>query len=536
MTFKHKLSRRLAQNGPLLLGALLAFPACTSDPTGSQYDVSAIRVSPRSVVLPPNGSQRFTAIAEGGPADGLPVPVTWSAEGGTIDGDGRFVAGANDGTYRVYATHASLLWLTDSSTAVVSASAVLNGLRIYPREVTVTVDQTAEFTAYLLYSTGDSAEAVEASWSADSGTVERVNGRGRYKNGNPGRFKVRAQADAFQDSVTVIVEDTGGVAVASVVVAPESASLTVGGTLQLSAVARDAAGNTLSGRSFTWASTNGAVASVSGAGMVTGLATGTAGITVTSEGRADTATIMVAAPPPPGNDPTPWYELSFESYGSTAELLADKGAGATFTNEDNTPSKIELVNDAPAGLGLTRSMRYMYDNPNPDGVVTVGRNVNLPSPAGEIWVEVYLKWSANFDTRGGTAPYDHKVLFGRYLPEVGRWELKVGQDNGANVGVGWPGDRVVVQGLNSYRDLWDGNWKRLRFHWKLGTGNADGVCQMWLGDVLVYSNTSVTVASAATGRIYGLALGRNQDNRNVSDLPMYLTWGRTRVWNTDPAW
>jgi uncharacterized protein YjdB len=84
--------------------------------------------------------------------------------------------------------------------------------------------------------------------------------------------------------------------VASVSVTPGSASLTVGGTVQLSAVPRDAQGNALS-TAVTWQSGTPAVATVSSSGRVTAVAVGTATITAASGGRSGTATITVSAVP-----------------------------------------------------------------------------------------------------------------------------------------------------------------------------------------------------------------------------------------------
>src|SRR5207244_9050456 len=87
------------------------------------------------------------------------------------------------------------------------------------------------------------------------------------------------------------------VPVATVTVSPASASVTVGQTAQLSATAKDAAGNVLSGRAVTWTSSNSGVVTVSGSGLVTGVAAGSATITAASEGQSGTASISVANVP-----------------------------------------------------------------------------------------------------------------------------------------------------------------------------------------------------------------------------------------------
>lgn len=70
----------------------------------------------------------------------------------------------------------------------------------------------------------------------------------------------------------------------------------LGATAQFSAIARDADGNEVSGATFSWASSDGAVASIDDDGRVMALANGDATITVTASkgGRAESAAIPVA--------------------------------------------------------------------------------------------------------------------------------------------------------------------------------------------------------------------------------------------------
>jgi murein DD-endopeptidase MepM/ murein hydrolase activator NlpD len=86
-------------------------------------------------------------------------------------------------------------------------------------------------------------------------------------------------------------------AVATVEVSPASASLAISATTQLSATTRDASGNTLSGRSVTWASGNTSIATVNATGLVTAVSAGSTAVTATAEGRAGQATITVTPPP-----------------------------------------------------------------------------------------------------------------------------------------------------------------------------------------------------------------------------------------------
>jgi alpha-tubulin suppressor-like RCC1 family protein len=84
------------------------------------------------------------------------------------------------------------------------------------------------------------------------------------------------------------------VAVASVTVGPSPSPMTPGDLRKLTATVRDAAGNVLSGRTVTWATTNSSVATVV-AGDVQAVAAGAATITATSESKSGSVEVTVNA-------------------------------------------------------------------------------------------------------------------------------------------------------------------------------------------------------------------------------------------------
>jgi len=67
--------------------------------------------------------------------------------------------------------------------------------------------------------------------------------------------------------------------VASITITPTTASIAVNGTEQYTAIAKDSNGNTVSGVSYTWASSSTGVATVSSNGLATGVAAGSTMIT-----------------------------------------------------------------------------------------------------------------------------------------------------------------------------------------------------------------------------------------------------------------
>src|SRR2546426_940676 len=84
-------------------------------------------------------------------------------------------------------------------------------------------------------------------------------------------------------------------AVANASRSPSPATVLVGVTVQLTATAKAADGNVLTGPTLTWATSNPAVATVNSTGLATGVAAGQATITATSEGQSGTAAITVSA-------------------------------------------------------------------------------------------------------------------------------------------------------------------------------------------------------------------------------------------------
>ena len=120
--------------------------------------------------------------------------------------------------------------------------------------------------------------------------------------------------------------------VASVTVTPASASINVGATQQFTATAFDAASNPINGVAFTWSSSDVTVATVSAAGLATGVQTGDIVITATAPNAvAGSATLHLD--PPAGPPETRVSELHYDNAGTDVlESIEIEGpAGANLT-------------------------------------------------------------------------------------------------------------------------------------------------------------------------------------------------------------
>jgi len=199
--------------------------------------------------------------------------------------------------------------------------------------------------------------------------------------------------------------------VASVTVTPASATVFVGGTQSFSAAAFDAAAQPVPGTTFSWSSTDPAIATVSAAGVATGVGAGDAEIIAAApNGIADTAQLHVDALPPPPSGPTFISEFHYDNNGTDAgeaiEIEAPAGADlagwsivlydGTGATAYNTRALSGIVPDLCSGRGV---ITFTYpsngiQNGSPDGIALV-------DAASQV-VE-FLSYEGTFTASGGPA-------------------------------------------------------------------------------------------------------------------------------------
>lgn len=258
---------------------------------GSQ--VASIAISPAS---PPNigvGSQQpFSYVAKDAAGNILSnVNVTWTSSNipvATVDSNGLATA-VSAGTSTITVTAPS----GASASAVLTVNPLsLDHLLISPSAVTIHTGQTLPFSVSGVASNGATVALGAVTWASSASGVASVDSNGVVTGASVGNATISATSDGKNVSAQVsVIADT----VNRVVIAPATGAVAVGGTLQLSATALDSAGNPISGASFTWSSTNSAVAKVDSTGLSTGLSVGQATINATSGGVVGSAKLTVAA-------------------------------------------------------------------------------------------------------------------------------------------------------------------------------------------------------------------------------------------------
>jgi uncharacterized protein YjdB len=112
---------------------------------------------------------------------------------------------------------------------------------------------------------------------------------------------VRKVSFSFLLLTAVLLQACGGGSsststVASITISPTSGSVSVNGSQTFAATALDSNGQTVTGQTFTWASSNTAIATITSAGVATGVAAGSSQITASDAGVTSTAATLTVSP------------------------------------------------------------------------------------------------------------------------------------------------------------------------------------------------------------------------------------------------
>lgn len=299
---------------------LLASGACSDSSSGP--DFATVDVAPATLTITAGQSGVLTARLLA--ADGTDLgaqPVFWSSQDTSIAtvSQSGVVTALTPGSVQIAASRDG-----KSGVAVITVTRdeiVL--VRVEPLAQNLSVGRTIQLSAEARTSGGDVVDDPAVAWSSSAPEIASVSPTGLVTAHAAGSASIRASVNGVDGAAVITVVP---IAVAEVLVSPPTASVDVGRAVQLQAVTRDASGNTLTGRTVTWQSSNDNVAVVSSSGRVQGLATGTVTITATAEGRSGTATITVTQPAP--------VVTSVDLNPSTADLVVGDQVSLTATPRD----------------------------------------------------------------------------------------------------------------------------------------------------------------------------------------------------------
>ena len=186
-----------------------------------QPDMLGLRVTPRAPRLQPGQRRAFTAIGRLGAGRTAPIGVTWSATGGSIDAGGVFLAGEEEGSYRVIATntrgtHADTVQVrirrgetpdTTDGTPEPNPTPAIAKVVLKPATVILATRATHQFAAFGRKASGDSV-AVDVTFQANGGTITET---GLFTAGSTaGSYQVIATSSELADTALVTLAPSSG--------------------------------------------------------------------------------------------------------------------------------------------------------------------------------------------------------------------------------------------------------------------------------------------------------------------------------------
>jgi uncharacterized protein YjdB len=275
-------------------------------PTGPE--VTTVSVTPSTAAIMVGATTGLSAVVKDGQGNVMASQsVSWSTSNpatATVASDGT-VTGVGAGAATITATTAGK---SGTSALTVTASPpppppapVVTSVSVSPSTASVLVGATTTLTATVKDENGNVMSGQTVTWSTNNPAVATVSAAGVVTGASAGSATITATCAGKSGSADVAVSAAPPPApvVTTVSVAPSTASVMVGATTALTATVKDQNGSVMSGQTVAWSTNNPGVATVSGAGVVTGAGAGSATITATCAGKSGTATITVTVPPPP---------------------------------------------------------------------------------------------------------------------------------------------------------------------------------------------------------------------------------------------
>jgi|SRR5579871_705377 len=170
----------------------------------------------------------------------------------------------------------------------------LQSVLITPQAAAVSLGKNQQFTATAVFSDGTKKDVTSAAtWSSAQPKIASIDGTGIASSKALGTTPISALYLSVTGSSALTVNAAGLV---SIVVGPQSSSLTPNHSVQLSATGTFTDGSTQDVSStVAWSSTPGNIVTVNG-GLATAKSLGTATVTATSNNLSASATVAVVAP------------------------------------------------------------------------------------------------------------------------------------------------------------------------------------------------------------------------------------------------
>lgn len=209
----------------------------------------------------------------------------------------------------------------------------LQKLEVTPKNATIRVGETQQYTAIATYSNNTTKDVTtESTWNLADTNIASID-KGKATGTKKGTTEVTATFEGLSDTATLIVEDTP-VTLTKLEVTPETATIKVGEIKQYEAIATYSDGTTKNVTDIaSWGGENINIAEPLGKGKFKGITPGTIKVAASFNGQFDNADLIVIS------NPTP-IKLEVTPKTATIKVGENQQYTATATYSDNTTKDV----------------------------------------------------------------------------------------------------------------------------------------------------------------------------------------------------
>lgn len=345
----------------LLVGVAAVIAACATEPVVPPEPVDRVEIIVADTVLEVGATRQLTARALSAFSVELTDrPVTWSVSpAGPLSVDPMgLVTALSPGSATVTASAGGKI----ASRVLTAREPVVANVAVTAPASTLFVDHSMTLTATARSASNQLLTGRTVTWTSSNPSVASVTDQGTVTGVAAGTVTITAVVEAIVGQLNLTITLAP---ISSISVSGPGSSVVAGQSINLTATAHSASGQALSGRSFVWATSDLAVASVSSAGVVTGVAAGTATISASAEGVSGSMAVSVSATPVATVTVTPTLDTLQvgETLQLTARTFASGGAeltgrGVTWQSLDTTVARVNaagLVTAVSTGTTIVRA-------------------------------------------------------------------------------------------------------------------------------------------------------------------------------------
>ena len=367
-----------------------------------------------------------------------------------------------------------------------SATTTVLGILITPAVATLSPGDHVQFEARGLTNSGDSVP-VMVTWAARFGTITPDGLYTAPPSGQKDVVTARATGTDYSDSAVISLQ---ALPVGEVDVQPGSVTVPVGGAAQLTAIVLDTRGDTLTGHSVTWGSTDTTVVRALQTGLARGLVAGNATVVAATGGHEGSSSVTVVQPAPPGswpNEPASYHLISEQPFDvlNLSNWVLEFGTAA-------------VIPDPSAPFSPPDVLRIVYPIGFAGGSAPGTMQLTFPQPVRSVYVGTW--WKASSPFQGQNANVDKiqylfslnngSIFMCMYGPPGGPYELRVFPQFTTSQ------DKWLTPNVNNV-PVSLGVWHRLE--WVVDNSGSTSLIQWWMDGTLMGSYQGVPLPNDLLG-------------------------------------